>query len=655
MEVQKPQGPAAPVPFPACLRFDALSGFLVFLIALPLCLAIGRASGYPPIGGVITAVVGGVVASLISNSELTIKGPAAGLIAIIFGAVSAFGGTVGGTGPADFNAYRLALAVGVVAAVFQILFGLFKAGKLGDFFPTAAVHGLLASIGVIIMVKQFLTMLGVTAKLPGENLELLSEYPHFIQQLNPYVATIGILSLALMAIWPFIKIKALRAIPVQIVVLLIAVPLAMYFGITRDIPAAPAASAQVAAAQPTMEAHAAAEVKPAETKSETKPAAKADAHHAPPPAPLVNPYEMNGKQYTRDPAKLLITVPLDFRKAFVLPAFFETDVKVDAKGQVADYNYNGKTDFSFMYSRDSFTKKDAHEEESAGTPSFWAFMNWKGVVFWKWVMMFAIVASLESLLSAKAVDFIDPQKRSTDLNRDLLGCGVANLIASFIGGLPMISEIVRSRANVDAGAKTRFSNVFHGLFLLLFVSSLPFVVNYIPTAALAAMLVFTGFRLAHPREFGSMWVIGKEQFLVFVTTIVAIVLTDLLLGVLIGMALEFAINFARGLPFSATFSPGFDEPRQEGNAIVITPQHAVTFSNWLPLRSRIDELGLKQKQNIVVDLQKTELVDHTAMEKLKDLSRTFKDNNLDLKVVGLEHHRALSTHAEGARQRLAAV
>ncbi|WP_254508589.1 SulP family inorganic anion transporter [Anatilimnocola floriformis] len=615
--VQKSLGPASPVPFPACLRYDALSGFLVFLIALPLCLAIGRASGFPAIGGVITAIVGGIVASLISNSELTIKGPAAGLIAIIFGAVSAFGGSVGGSAPADFNAYRLALAVGVVAAVFQILFGIFKAGKLGDFFPTAAVHGLLASIGVIIMVKQFLTMLGVTAKLPPENIELLQKYPHFIMQLNPYVAAIGVISLMLMALYPLIKIRAFKAVPVQIIVLTIAVPLAMFFGITRDIPKPTEPAVAAAPAKPPAEATATTDAKPAEPKKDAAPA----------PAPLVNPYELSGKQYTRDPSKLLITVPLDFRKAFVLPAFFQTN----DKATLAAYEYTGKTDFSFMFSKEL------------------------GLTFWKWVMMFAIVASLESLLSAKAVDFIDPVKRSTDLNRDLLGCGVANLIASFIGGLPMISEIVRSRANVDAGAKSRFSNVFHGCFLLLFVSFLPFVVNYIPTSALAAMLVFTGFRLAHPREFGSMWVIGKEQFLVFVTTIVAIVLTDLLVGVLIGMALEFVINYVRGLPFSATFSPGFEEPRQEGNAWVITPQHAVTFSNWLPVRSRIDELGLKQSKNIVVDLSKTELVDHTVMEKLKDLSRTFRDKGLELKVIGLEQHRALSTHAEGARQRLVAV
>lgn len=634
MEVQKsvqdPLSPAAAVPFPTSLRFDILSGFLVFLIALPLCLAIGRASGYPPIGGVITAIVGGIVASLISNSELTIKGPAAGLIAIVFGAIAAFGGSVGGTGLSDFHAYRLALACGVMAAVVQILFGLFKAGKLGDFFPTAAVHGLLASIGVIIMIKQFLFMLGVTEKLPGENLELLREYPQFIGKLNPYVAVIGILSLALMALWPMIKVKALKVVPVQLVVLALAVPLAMYFGITQQ-PAPPKneSSTAAVAAKPG-------ELKKAEPETPHSDHASDAKHATPAAARLVNPYEVNGQQYTRDPGKLLINVPLDIRQAFVLPAFFATD---------KDRKYTGQADFSFLYGKDSFTKTDP------ATVTFW---DWKGVVFWKWVLMFAVVASLESLLSAKAVDFIDPQKRSTDLNRDLLGCGVANLIASFIGGLPMISEIVRSRANVDAGAKSRFSNIFHGLFLLLFVSFLPFVVNYIPIAALSAMLVFTGFRLAHPREFYHMWELGKEQLLVFVTTIVAIVLTDLLVGVLIGVALEFAINYARGLPFSATFSPGF-ETRQEGNTWVIQPQHSVTFSNWLALLTRIDSLGLQQKCNVVVDLSRTELVDHTAMEKLKDMARTFKDNNLELSVSGLDHHKALSPHAEGARQRMVAA
>ena len=160
--------------FPGCLRYDVLSGFLVFLIALPLCLGIAAASGYPPIGGVITAIVGGIVASLISNSELTIKGPAAGLIAIVAGCVGEMQ-EIDSAGA--FPGYRLALAVGVGAAVLQIVFGLVKAGKLGDFCPTAAVHGLLASIGVIIMLSQFQRMVGVTDKLPFEPRVLIQSWP----------------------------------------------------------------------------------------------------------------------------------------------------------------------------------------------------------------------------------------------------------------------------------------------------------------------------------------------------------------------------------------------------------------------------------------------------------------------------------------------
>lgn len=527
----------------AFLQSDALSGFLVFLIALPLCLAIAKASGFPPIAGVFTAIIGGLLCPWLSNSELTIKGPAAGLIVIVLGAMLDFGFTEGKNLTADMQAYRMVLAVGVAAGVLQFLFGLFRTGILGEFFPTSAVHGLLAAIGVIIISKQVPVALGVSAR--GEPLELLAKIPEEIQHMNPEIALIGGVSLLILFVLPLIKNPVLRRVPAPMIVLLAAVPLGMVFDLSHD-----------------------------------------------------HTYSLMGHTYKIDES-FLVNVPQKVLSAVVSP------------------------DFSAL----------------------------SKPVAWKWVIMFALIGSLESLLSAKAVDLLDPFKRKADLNRDLVAIGLANTLAACVGGLPMISEIVRSRANIDNGGRTRLANAFHGLFLLGAIVFLPSLIHRIPLAALAAMLVYTGFRLASPREFFHVYRVGREQLVVFVTTILAVLATDLLIGIAIGIGVKLLIHFINGVPVKSLFLANAEAEVWDESTWLIKARESAVFSNWILFKRRIENYGLLQGMNVIVDLSETELVDHTVMEKLHDLQRDFAQKGLTLDIVGLENHFALSPHPHAARRR----
>lgn len=520
------------------IKDDIVSGFLVFLIALPLCLGIAMASGFPPVAGILTASVGGIVSTWIGSARLTIKGPAAGLIVIALGAVTELGAEGG-------NGYRKALATIVVASVLQIIFALVRAGALGDIFPSSVVHGMLAAIGVIICSKQVHVALGVKPE-AKEPLQLLLEIPHSFSELNPEITFIGAASLGILFAMPLLakKVEFVKKIPAPLIVLAVAIPLAYVFDLEHE-----------------------------HTYS----------------------FSMTHHDYKIGPS-FLVNLPGNLLAAVTTP------------------------DFSAVFSGTSI----------------------------KYIVMFALVGSIESLLSAKAVDMLDPEKRRSDLDKDLLATGVGNLIAGVIGGLPMISEIVRSSANISYGAKSKLSNFFHGLFLLLFVAFLPGLIHRIPLAALAAMLIFTGTRLASPTEFTKTYRIGPEQLVIFLTTMFVTIATDLLVGVGAGLVMKMVIHLVNGVPVGGLFKPAVEEV-VDAERVVLRVKHAAVFSNYLTIKKYIVKHA--EAKHVVVDFDDARLVDHTVMEKLHEQEDLFKRAGRKLELCGLDGHKSLSAHPLAARKK----
>jgi MFS superfamily sulfate permease-like transporter len=544
--VTEPQSPPPLSPgLRANLKFDVVAGFLVFLIAMPLCLAIARASGYPPIAGIWTAVIGGVLCSVLSNSELTIKGPAAGLIVIVYGAVTQLGGEFG-AGASDAEkaliGYRLALGVGVTAGIIQILFGVLRAGRLADFFPLTPVHGMLASIGLIIIAKQAYEVLGATPERGAGPLALYAGLPAAFGRLNPEIAIIGFVGLVILFGLPLLKAKWIRKVPAQLVVLVAAVGLGLAFD-------------------------------------------------------------------------------LEHRHTYLFPdSFFDLNHR-------AEYEVGPR----FLVDMPEVLKNPS---AAFMLPDFRGVATATGL---QYVLLFCLIGSLESLLSAKAIELVDPWRRKTNFDRDLLAVGVANTVASAVGALPMISEIVRSKANIDSGARTRGANLYHGLFLLAFVLAFPNLIHRIPLAALGAMLVYTGFRLANPREFVRTYKVGSEQFVVFVGTVVATLATDLLIGIGVGIALEVVFHLRHGCPLGGFVRSDVAVVPEGDRTVVLVVKKAAIFSNWLGVRAAIVRES-NDRDEVVIDLTHTRLVDHSVMEKLHQLEHDFAHAGKRLTVVGLHNH-----------------
>jgi len=520
--------------FPNTWKSDLGSGFLVFLIALPLCLGISMASGFPPTAGIVTAVIGGLLVSFLGSARLTIKGPAAGLIVIALGAVTELGAGDNVLG------YKRALAVGVVAGIIQIIFAVTKAGVVGDLMPSSVVHGMLAAIGVIIISKQTHVALGVVPE-GKEPLHLLAEIPHSILNLNPEVFFIGMLSLLILFGLPMIKAKWVRQIPGPMLVLLAAVPIGLFFDLEHE-------------------------------------------HN----------YFLSNHLFHVGP-NFLIRLPGSLASSISFP------------------------DFSAVFSAVSI----------------------------KYIVMFSLVGSIESLLSVSAVDALDPEKRTSDMNKDLLATGIGNTVAAAIGGLPMISEIVRSKANIDNGAKSHLSNFFHGMFLLLSLALIPGLLQKIPLAALAGMLIYTGFRLASPKEFVHVYRIGAEQLLLFVTTLFVTLATDLLVGVGVGLILKIILHLKNGAPITTLFRTIVREERN-GDELILYVHESAIFTNYLGLKKRLQKLDPAIK-TVIINFEEAWVVDHTVLEKLHGIERAWTDRRLIM--TGLEEHHAMSSHELAARRK----
>ena len=348
-------------------RSDLLAGFLVFLIALPLCLGIALASGFPPAAGIITAVVGGLIVSRLNGSYVTINGPAAGLIVVILNSVQVLG-------EGDpIAGYHYTLAAIMLAGALQFLMGVNRLGQWSTLVPSAVVHGMLAAIGIIILAKQSHVLLGVTPN-TDSIITALIQIPQSLFHPQPQIALIGLTGLGVLIVWPLLKQPTLKLIPAPIMVLVTGMLLGQFFGLQHEHLHPFLSSAEIVAGH----------------------------EH------LIAP------QY-------LVDLPDQVSAFFALP------------------------DFAKMTS----------------------------LTFWEAVLSICLVGSLETLLSANAVDKLDPYKRQSDLDQELTAVGLGNMIVGFIGGLPMIAEIVRSSANINNGAKTAWANFFHGLILAVFVVFFP--------------------------------------------------------------------------------------------------------------------------------------------------------------------------------------
>jgi len=514
---------------------DLIAAVSVALVALPLALGIAIASEVPPISGILSVAIGGIVTTFFKGSHLAINGPAAGLIAVILTSLFALDN-------GDGQQLNYVLAAIVVSGALQVLLGLFKLGRFGDLFHPSVIHGILATIGVIIFAKQIHIAFGTQSD-STNSIDIITDFFYGLTDINPIVAIISITGLILLIFHSRINYKLFHFLPAPFWVLIISIPFVYFFD-------------------------------------------------------FFNAHSINllGNEYAVGP-KLLINIPDNLLDALVYPNFSRVNT----------------------------------------------------VSFWMAVASITTIASIQTLAMAKAVDKLDPYKRKTDLNKDLVGVGIATMISGALGGLPIITVIVRSTVNVHNRAKTKWSNFYHGLIMLIFIFLLAPVIQQIPLAALAVILVYTGFKLASPKILKRMYAQGIEQLIFFIGTLIITLATDnnLLFGIIGGMCLVLLthILLAR-VPTSVFFKMAFNSGtmlhyKKDGSYNM----EMKGVANFLSI-IRIDKLlnEIKPGANVNIDLANTRLVDATVLENLHDFVRKQENSGAEVTVQGLDEHVSSSHH-----------
>lgn len=498
------------------LKYDFPASIVVFLVALPLCLGIAMASGAPLFAGLLTGIIGGIVVASISGSPLSVSGPAAGLTVIVLGAIQQLG------------AYETFILAVLLAGVIQVILGIVKAGMIGNYFPSSVILGMLAAIGITIILKQIPLAFGMTEANPFdfENGGMAAFTSTILSSVTWGATIICLLSLAVLIFWP--NIKKLNKIPAPLIVVLLGVGLGFAFQGTG--------------------------------------------------------LALNPDHFVSIP---VVSSFAEFKGLFIFP------------------------DFTQIFNKEV------------------------------WIVAFtiAIIASLETLLSIEAVDKLDPLKRNSPTNRELLAQGIGNMTSGLLGGLPMTSVIVRSSANANAGGRTRQSAMLHGLWLLVALLAIPSIINLIPLAGLAAILLHTGYKLAKPALFKQMLTKGLDQFIPFVVTVAAVVFTDLLTGVGIGIVVAtfYILRANMHNAYHLNITPSKSD---ESETAVITLAEEVSFLNKAPIQQKLYNLP-KSVKSIVIDGQKSKFIDKDVIDVIKDFEQNALSKGLDIELNDVTYKRRM--------------